>query len=1479
MAIAQGPPCSLPLPPAADFCEDACIYPSLSGLTGTTAGFTGQVVQGFCGVVENSVWYGFVAEDSVATITVTPSNCLNGNGLQMAIYTDCDSNPIVCSCNAGMLGGGTTPISVSVTLVAGNEYFLMLDGYIGDQCDYTIEIEAVGGATTVVDTQTVELCPNQTLLIDGVPYGAPDVVTVTLASNTGGCDTLATYILELLPYIQAEKTIEFCPGEIIVIDGIEFDEPGIYASNTPLPSTTGGCDSIITYTLEHLPQPELSFTIPLAPGVAFEVGGNDYFAPDVVQTTIPADIGCDTLVTYLLVLDQTVPDTCAQTISFLKQLGEPGADEMGEVVAAAADGHFYLAGEKDDQNFISKVTSDGIVVWTRKFRPTAANQAFITDLVEDSDGMLVGCAIVGAGDLNLRSCAFRYDPVADAMIWSRLMEQQSPEAYAILEKNPGGNFLLLTSPQLALNVDDAEIWELNRNTGTLASGLTQRYNYGISDVWNSMVIHDGALYTVGRHIPDFPSPTVPIDKMRMGLSRLDLATGAPVWSRLSHVDTSEAAILFGQDLLVHDDALFAIYNGTDADDPDAPPVFFLQKTTLDGELLWVKRYDTPLQEGILASDIQAMSDGFAVVGTALTNGSWNKIVVKTDFDGALQWAKRLPSVTLNFEPGSAFSLGQHQSVVVGDVLYLTATSASLPSDAIFLKMTAEGEAGDGCDFIESFDVLAEAVPNPVNIPIDVPVNQFIVQSLNLPTSAEPAEMPVATLCVSCIPTCDDVLDLGPDIVVCKDTFITFDAGDNFVSYIWQDGSTNSTFTTDEAGVYWVEVTDACGDTQRDSVLLTFSLVGDVKLPDTTLCAGTGITFSVPGFDTYSWSPSEGLSCDDCATVSIQPDVTTTYVLFAENAAGCFVNDTFTITIAPLETRSETIEFCPGSTVTIGGVDYDQPGTVVDTIPATTGCDTIVTYTLVLLPNPTVEETIEFCPGSTVTIGGVDYDQPGTVVDTIPATTGCDTIVTYTLVLLPNPTVEETIEFCPGSTVTIGGVDYDQPGTVVDTIPATTGCDTIVTYTLVLLLNPTVEETIEFCPGSTVTIGGVDYDQPGTVVDTIPATTGCDTIVTYTLVLLPNPTFEQTIEFCNGDTVFIGGNAYTQPGTVVVTIPATVGCDTIATYTLTLITSPNASVGITCSSSIDIATDAGTGPVVVNYNLPTTNSDCECPGIALNLTQGLPSGSLFPVTTTQVCYTAQDSCGNTASCCFNVTIREEKACDEKNIGCLKYELLNITRNSATLNLKYRIRVTNTCSNKLIYTAIQLPNGVVAVSPANNSVFAAQSGRLYDVRNPNFSPFYSIRFKSQQDSISNGESEVFEYELPPQINPAYIHVTSRLSPQIFQEAHLNTFNCPIEIVTNKPENRTDGADIQAASRLSVFPNPTTGVLFVDLSDWDGEQLHIQVFNSQAQQVLWQTSRASDAPEALYLPDGLSSGLYFLEVRRENGERQTIRFVLQR
>jgi hypothetical protein len=79
--------------------------------------------------------------------------------------------------------------------------------------------------------------------------------------------------------------------------------------------------------------------------------------------------------------------------------------------------------------------------------------------------------------------------------------------------------------------------------------------------------------------------------------------------------------------------------------------------------------------------------------------------------------------------------------------------------------------------------------------------------------------------------------------------------------------------------------------------------------------------------------------------------------------------------------------------------------------------------------------------------------------------------------------------------------------------------------------------------------------------------------------------------------------------------------------------------------------------------------------------------------------------------------------------------------------------------------------------------------------------------------------------------------------------------------------------------LFPNPSDGVFYADLSAWSGEETVIQVYNSRGQRVLYTHTRADEAPYPVILPAGTPVGLYFVELCSENGEKEVIRMVLER
>jgi gliding motility-associated-like protein len=144
------------------------------------------------------------------------------------------------------------------------------------------------------------------------------------------------------------------------------------------------------------------------------------------------------------------------------------------------------------------------------------------------------------------------------------------------------------------------------------------------------------------------------------------------------------------------------------------------------------------------------------------------------------------------------------------------------------------------------------------------------------------------------------LDLGPDIQMCTSATHTFDAGSGHLSYHWNDGDPDQTYTAYGPGTYWVTVTDSCGGTQTDTVHITQVPAPTLTLPnDTAFCIGSNVLLSYTSSGTFSnllWSPASGLSCIHCSNPVATPTGTITYYLVASTSDGCTGMDSIRITV-------------------------------------------------------------------------------------------------------------------------------------------------------------------------------------------------------------------------------------------------------------------------------------------------------------------------------------------------------------------------------------------------------------------------------------------------------------------------------------------------------------------------------------------------------------------------------------------------------
>ncbi|HNG89624.1 MAG TPA: hypothetical protein PK858_05455, partial [Saprospiraceae bacterium] len=87
----------------------------------------------------------------------------------------------------------------------------------------------------------------------------------------------------------------------------------------------------------------------------------------------------------------------------------------------------------------------------------------MTQIIEDSDGMVVGLGTQGAAPQATYGTVFRYDPAQNQMLWAKRLDAPNAQTTSLIEVAAGGNYLINQNPEV--NGDRVtEIVEISRAT-------------------------------------------------------------------------------------------------------------------------------------------------------------------------------------------------------------------------------------------------------------------------------------------------------------------------------------------------------------------------------------------------------------------------------------------------------------------------------------------------------------------------------------------------------------------------------------------------------------------------------------------------------------------------------------------------------------------------------------------------------------------------------------------------------------------------------------------------------------------------------------------------------------------------------------------------------------------------------------------------------------------------------------------------------
>ncbi|MEX2485231.1 MAG: hypothetical protein WED10_11745, partial [Brumimicrobium sp.] len=118
----------------------------------------------FCGSIENNSWYVFTAQSTTETFEFSSvTNCNDDWGIQAEVFeitTDANGccTDLTSMSNCWNPGTATTGTVTASGLTVGNDYYLMVDGWGGDNCDFTVD---GWGATGILPVDLLSFTGNK----------------------------------------------------------------------------------------------------------------------------------------------------------------------------------------------------------------------------------------------------------------------------------------------------------------------------------------------------------------------------------------------------------------------------------------------------------------------------------------------------------------------------------------------------------------------------------------------------------------------------------------------------------------------------------------------------------------------------------------------------------------------------------------------------------------------------------------------------------------------------------------------------------------------------------------------------------------------------------------------------------------------------------------------------------------------------------------------------------------------------------------------------------------------------------------------------------------------------------------------------------------------------------------------------------------------------------------------------------------------
>jgi gliding motility-associated-like protein len=1225
-------------PPAGNTCDDATPICAFDGYCGSTAGYSadywssgsnglGGVLNAdgiFCGSIENNSFISFVAGASTVELDVEVSgsvvNC--DDGVQFMMFGLNTPGP-VCNSMDVIDYGCESPMPPGVNsftgtgLVPGQEYYLMVDGFAGDICDY--QINAISGVLVEMSAgpdQTICLGESVDLTIYGAGTGTITWQGQFLNTTTGETVTATPTSVGTYEYIVNAPTISpLCTGLatdadtvlITVIDATPISVSAGTCTNGETVLTANGATNYTWTPVESLDQTSGS-PVTASPVVqtTYTVtgsgpGGCSLTAIIVVE---PCDIPCDTpSVVYPPTVCQgaTVTPTVDMTGGTFSFNPLPGD---GATINAATgqilnptDGTIYnitytyvnLCGTPvevfstvtgapfcgvvlcyDGSNIIAS-GGDGNYTWYET--TTTTSSTLITSEAECVScpgatanyffGLYTGCSQTTCSTTS--TVLTQYATGGSAAPPTSFPLEVTDGSGSVVTYNNLGDITpcatVCTPPNLI--VDNQTICEPN------SADLNASLN-GASDPGNISFYG-----TLG----DANSASNPIGNM--------VAVSGTYYLRLEDSSDPSCFSVAAVDVTINPDYNLAeditVCENSSVTYPDGTMATIIASTSHTSNLNTVAGCDSVIVTNVTMNPVYNLTEnGTVCPGSDYTypdgTVSSNILVDESHLSNLTSMNGCDSIITTSITVNSAINITEDFSVCEGeDYTYPDGTlSTNIVVNETHLSNFTTVQ---GCDSIVTSNITIMPVYN-----LTENINVCENSSVTYP-DGNTATITSSTSYTSNMTTtagCDSVIvtNVTMDPISASTVDITVCTG---ASYTYPDGSVSTNIVVDESQVSNLTTVDGC-----DSIITT-NIAVSAQFTSTE-------NFDVCEASDYTYPDG---------TVSTNILVDESHISTFVSTLGCDSLVTTNLTVSPISNVTENIMACENTTVTFpDGASQLIVSDVSHTSNLTTivGCDSIIITNVTMQPNYNLAEAVTICENETVNYpdGNSELVTGNTThTSNLVSVFGCDSIIVTNVTMSPISNAIVDISVCTGATYTYpdgtvaGNITVDESH--ISNLSSINGCDSIITTNITVSSQFTSTENIDICEGS-------DYTYPdGTNVtnvivnashiSTFVSTLGCDSLVTTNLNVNPIYNLNEDITVCENSTVtFPDGNSQVITASITHTSNLTTdsGCDSIIVTNVTMESAFNGNENLTACENSTVTYPDGTTAVITANTVYTSS---------------------------------------------------------------------------------------------------------------------------------------------------------------------------------------------------------------------------------------------------------------------------------------------------